>query len=204
MRTEKILSSVFLVGFILKLLNIPGAGILFLLSLGGIGILYFPAAYYFFSDKEIKRQNIPLTIASGLFLSLIPIGILFKLLHWQGGARFYLMVGAVAALIFFIISYISRTKAVDELKVYYKNMLLRTGVLTIMALFFLLIPIGTILKIQYRKDPELARLSTQYFTNPDNKVYKKQYDEYMIKNYPLSSYTKYLQADSLNTRDRNQ
>jgi hypothetical protein len=78
MRTEKILSAIFLLGLVLKFLNIPAAGMILMLSLMGIGILYFPAAYYFFSDKVIKRQNIPLTIVSGLFLSLIPIGILFS------------------------------------------------------------------------------------------------------------------------------
>ena len=201
MRSEKILSAVFLLGLVLKLLNIPAAGMLLMLSLMGIGILYFPAAYYFFSDKVIKRQNIPLTIVSGLFFSLIPIGILFKLLYWPGGGKMYLIIGSVTAPIIFIISYISRTKAVEDLKIYYKNMLFRTGVLTILAALFLLTPTGKILKIQYRNDPELARLKTQYFDNPDNKEYKKQYDAYMLKHYPSDTYTKYLQADTLNTRD---
>jgi hypothetical protein len=201
MRTEKILSAVFLLGLVLKFLNIPAAGMLLMLSLMGIGILYFPAAYYFFSDKEIKRQNIPLTIVAGLFLSLIPIGILFKLLYWPGPVKMYLIIGAVTAPIIFIISYISRTKAVDDLKIYYKNMLFRTGILTVLAVLFLLTSPGSILKIQYRNDPELARLKIQYFENRDNKEYKKQYDAYMLKHYPSDTYTKYLQADTLNVKD---
>jgi len=180
MRTEKLLSVIFLVGLVFKLLHWPGSGILLVLSLSTISILYFPAAFYFFSDKDIKRQNLVLSIVSGLFLSLIPLGILFKIMYWQG-SQFFLLMGTVTAPIFFVIIYLYKSQIKDDLKTYYKNLIRRTGILTSLTILFYLTPTSALLKVQYWDDPELARLKISYFANPDNIDHKKQLDEYILK-----------------------
>jgi len=180
MRTEKALTIVFLIGLSFKLLHWPGAGPLIVISLSTIAMLYFPAAFYFFCDKVIKRQNLALSIVSGLFLSLIPVGILFKIMYWPGG-QVYLLIGIVTAPIILAIIFFLKSKTVDDLKTYYRNMFLRTSILTALTIIFYLTSTSTLLKVQYWDDPELARLKTLHYTNPDNEEYKKQHDEYLSK-----------------------
>jgi hypothetical protein len=139
MRTEKALTTIFIIGLVFKLFNWPFADWILAISLFAIIIIYFPGSFYFFSDKIIKRQNIALSIVSGLFLSLIPLGIIFKIMYLPGG-EFFLLIGTVIAPIFFAITYFLKSKTNEDLKNYYKNMLFRTGVLTVLAVLFYLIP----------------------------------------------------------------
>lgn len=180
MRTEKVLALLFLIGLLFKLLHWTGSGFILVITLYAVVILYFPAAFYFFCDKDIERQNLPLSIFSGLFLSLIPLGILFKIMYWQGG-QIFLEIGSVTAPIFFAITYFLKSKATDDLKIYYKNLYLRTSILTALTLVFCFTPTRTLLKVQYWDDPELAKLKISYFANPDNMEHKKQLDEYILK-----------------------
>jgi len=145
-----------------------------------IATLYFPGAFYFFCDKVIKRQNLALSIISGFFLSLIPIGILFKIQYWPGG-QLYLLIGTITAPVIMAIVLFLKSKAAEDLSIYYKNMFSRTIVLSVLTVLFYLTPTSTLLKIQYRSDPELARLKILYYENPGNEEYRKQHDEYLLK-----------------------
>lgn len=180
MKTEKTLAFIFIIGIIFKLLHWTGGNIIIVFSLFTIAIMYFPAAFYFFCDKDVKRQNITLSIISGFFLSVIPVGILFKIQYWQG-SQIYLLTGIVATPIILILVYFLRSKATEDLKTYYKNMFARTIILTILTITFYLLPTATLLKIQYWDDQELARLKFLYYTYPGNEEYKKQHDEYLFK-----------------------
>jgi hypothetical protein len=180
MRTEKGLFLAFLIGLILKFLHLPGAGVLLVLSLSALVLLYCPGAIYFFSDNTYKKQNNPLSIISGFFLAIITIGILFKLQYWTG-ANVYLLIGTVTAPIILGVTLLLKLKATDDLKIYYRNMTIRLVTLTILTTLLYITPTATLIKIQYRDDPELARLKTLYYTNPENKEYKRLHDEYMKK-----------------------
>jgi hypothetical protein len=141
MKTEKIAFIVFIAGLILKILHLPGSGLILILSLVTLGIIYFPSAFYFFCDKSIKNQNLALSVISGFFFSLIPIGILFKLLKWPGEGKLYLLIGAMALPVIFIVTILLRNKSLENLKVYYKNMLIRTAILAILTVVFFLLPV---------------------------------------------------------------
>jgi hypothetical protein len=65
MKTEKALSIIFLIGIVLKFFHISGGGVLSIISLLPISICYLLFGFYFFCDKEIKRQNVILSIISG-------------------------------------------------------------------------------------------------------------------------------------------
>jgi len=139
MKTEKALYIILVIGILFKLLNWSGYSMLILVSLICVSIVYFPGSFYFFCDKTIKKQNLFLSIVSGLFLSLIPVGILFKLLHWTGG-EIYLMTGAITSPIILAIVYFLKSKASLELKTYYDNMFLRTIVLSAISILFYILP----------------------------------------------------------------
>lgn len=199
MRTEKTLAVIFLIGLVLKLFHVPGEGILAVLVLSIIAMLYFPGAFYFFSDKDINRQNLPLSIVSGLFLALIPIGILFKTMYWPGGQT-YLLVGSIAAPIILAIVIFLKSRAPEELKTYYKNMVQRTSVLAVLSLVFYLIPTDTLIKIHYWDDPEMARLKTLYYTNPGNEEYKRQHDAYVLQ-HELSEFDSTMHLNEIKPDD---
>ena len=180
MRTEKGLTIAFLIGLIFKYLHWPGGGLILVISLSTMAILYCPGAFYFFSDKTIKKQNLALSIISGFFLAIIPIGVLFKLQYWPG-AQVNLLVGAVTAPIILGVTLFLKSKAADDLKTYYKNMTIRAVTLTTLTVLLYLTPTASLLKIQYWDDPELARLKTLHYTDPENEEYRRQHDEYMMK-----------------------
>lgn len=135
MRTEIALTFLFVLGLIGKLLHLDGANILLLSSLLTISLLYFPAAFYFFCDKVIKRQNLLFSLIAGSFLSLIPVGILFKIMHWPGDKPM-LFIGMVSAPVLLAITYFLQSKKPEYLLTYYQNMLWRTGILTLATFLF--------------------------------------------------------------------
>lgn len=138
MKTEKVLSILFIISLIFKLLSWPGSSALMLLSLTLLALCYFPFGFYFFSDKNFKNQNIGVSIIFGWFLSIAIIGIEFKLMHWPG-ANAMLIIGSLTAGILTIIAYKMYEKASEELKNYYKKLLLRASILGVFSLISLLI-----------------------------------------------------------------
>ena len=107
-------------------------------SLSTLAVLYFPLSFYFFSGKTLKDQNLLLSIAAGWFLSVVPVGVMFKLRHLPG-SQLYLLVGLIGAVIFLLITWLLRSKQ-EHLLNYYNQMLIRTGVLGALALLLYLIP----------------------------------------------------------------
>jgi hypothetical protein len=178
MRSEKVAAAVFLVGVLFKLMHWPGAGPLIVVSLSIIAVFYFPLAFYFFCDKKIKHQNLPLSIVSGFFLSLIPIGIAFKLQYWPG-AQVYTMLGMITSPIILLVTYFLKKRSSEELSVYYENMIKRTSILMVLTTILYFTPASTLIKIQHWDDPELARIKIQYFAHPDNEEFKHQYYDYI-------------------------
>jgi hypothetical protein len=175
MKTEKTVAAIFLVGIIFKLLHWPGGGPLVVVSLLVIAMLYFPFGFYFFCDKKIKQQNLPLSIISGAALAVIPIGVMYKIQSWPG-AQVDLVLGLFSAPIILAGVYYLRKKAIPDLVIYYKNMLQRTILLLTVTVIMYLIPTATIIKHQYWNDPELAKLTIQYFSDPNNPDYVRQYN----------------------------
>jgi hypothetical protein len=180
MRTEKITSLIFIIGLLFKFFNIPGSSLVLILSLSVMAIIYFPVGFFFFSDKTIKNQNLPLSIVSGFFLSIIPIGMLFKLQYWPGG-QINLLIGSISASVILIVTLFLNSKAKENLKTYYKNMILRTAILIILSASLYFIPSTTLIKLQYRNEPEFAKIKTLYYANPNNEEYRKQHDNYFFK-----------------------
>ena len=139
MKTEKIFSVIILLSSILLYFHLLGAATLFVLSLLALSLIYFVGGFYFFCDKVIKRQNIALSIISGITLSIIPIGIMFKGMRWEGG-QMQLEIGVISGIAVVVATYFIKLKAKEELATYYKNMFLRSVILTVLSIIFYLIP----------------------------------------------------------------
>lgn len=138
MKTEKVFASIFVIGFLLKILEWTGGSILVVFSLITISLLYFPFGFYFLSYKTIERQSLRISIFSGLLLSISIIGILFKLQYWTN-AQILLYVGIFSALLVLTIIAIVRSRRTDESKDYYKNMIIRSVIIVVLAAIILFV-----------------------------------------------------------------
>lgn len=203
MKTEKIIAIIFVLAVILKFQHMPGSGVLLVTSLSILAMMYFPAGLYFLSDnpKKIsmvksdetldghltsaipekgKTQNMAWSVVAGFLLSIVPIAIMFKLQYWPG-SQVLLLVSVFTAPIIAAVSYYLMNKGDSSLRRYYKNMVLRAGVLSFCAILLFMTPASTMLSIQYGDDPEMVRVKTQYYSDPQNEEYRAEHDAYMEK-----------------------
>ena len=177
MKTEKILTSIFILALLAHFFNIPGHSMLLILTVVVLTTLYFPLAFYFYSDKTLRQQNIALSVLGGIVLAIIPIGILFKLLTWPG---YQVQLGTAIILtpILLVVTLLLYKKSNAELKSYYKNFLTRITFWLLMCIVFYFISVVTLIKIEYRNEPELMTLKIQSFENPENADYYDAIDNY--------------------------
>src|SRR4051812_16939260 len=94
--TERILISLTVLGVLLKLLLIPGASIIFLISIVLLWGLYFVFGFALFNNIRLRNifkgksyahtnaLRITGAACTGIVLSMLLNGILFKILHWPG------------------------------------------------------------------------------------------------------------------------
>lgn len=134
MKTEKVIAVILVVGLILKFSHIPGGNILTILSLTTLSFLYFPLGFYFLSDKKIENKTAGFSVLSGLAISILVIGNLFKLMHWPG-AMFMIIIGLLSCLPISIVSYLKFNKPQNsEHANYYRNIFIRVMVFMILGL----------------------------------------------------------------------
>jgi hypothetical protein len=136
MKTEKVFVCITILGLILKYLHIPGGGPILVLSLLSLALIYFPFGFYFLSDKSIKT-NTGISVVFGWLLSVVFIGILFRVMHWPGAAPMAI-VGTITAIPLAIFSYIKHQKSNQEDLNYFKNLLIRTSILLIISTLLVL------------------------------------------------------------------
>ncbi|MBX9850454.1 MAG: hypothetical protein K2X86_01710 [Cytophagaceae bacterium] len=208
MRTERVFGIIILIGVFFKFMHWPGGNVIIILSMSTLSMLYLPFAFYFFSYKGVKYQNMGLTIPAGICFSIALIGIMFKLMYWPG-ANEMILFGAIGSVLMVVLSFVfSKVKiasepdfqkrldpkalddrtdanedvsAQEKMRLYYKNMQLRSILISFFTVLLLLTPVSTLVKIQHRDDPEMVRLKIRSFENPQNEEYRKEYRDYVQK-----------------------
>jgi hypothetical protein len=180
-KLEKILGLIVLVALIFKLTLITGGGILIVLSLSVLAIIYYPFGFALFnkigfqqifkrdSYKGLSALRIIGAIGVGTALSIICIGILFKLQHWPG-SKINLLAGLITSLILLIIILIKYSKNKDD---FYTMILKRLIIIGGFGLIMILTSDLTIIKIQFRNHPDYIKAFELYQINPNNESYQK-------------------------------
>lgn len=135
MKTEKIFTFLTLLGLLLKYINVPGGNILLVLSLLILSLLYFPFGFYFLSDKNIKTNTVT-SIIFGWLLSITFISILFRIMHWPG-AIVMAICGTFLSIPLVIYSYLKFQKSNSEDLNYFKKLLIRSIILSIISTLFI-------------------------------------------------------------------
>ena len=190
MKAEKILVTAAIAAVILRYYHMPLSAQLLILSMGALAILYFGIGNKIFKTGDVIEGNSMLSKASRFVFSLVPMGILFKLLYWPNSSMF-LMISMIGGIIILTATLLEKSKANDEMKAGYTVPLRRAFILTALSLCLYFTPTATLIKIQYRDDPELAKLKTYRFVeNPTKEDYEKRLADYNQKKDSLEHLNK--------------
>lgn len=131
-----------LIGLGLKLVNISGGSILFVLAIPLLASIYWPFAIFFVWHQEFKQQKILLSLAFGLSVSVLLIGILFKTQQWVNGLAFQ-VAGTILVSILTIIFTVLKRSSDTYLFQYYKSLAKHAAIFTIIGIVFYLLPDST-------------------------------------------------------------
>lgn len=185
--TEKILAVLILIAIGMKLFLIPGGGVLLVLALQTLTIIYFALGFAFFNGIRLRNifkkssytgistMRVVGAIVTGICLSNLLVGILFKLQFWPG-ANPMLIVSLIPTLIVLILVIIKLIKNTDK---YYPRIQLRIAIIGTIGLILFLSPTLSLVKIEYRNHPEYVKAFENYNNYPSIEAEKKLDLEYM-------------------------
>lgn len=171
-----------IIAFIMKLLHIAGSNILIVVSLMSLAMLYFIAGYFIFNDVKLsfKKSEHPLSakritfsIAFGWALSTLIVGMLFRLMIWQG-SDVQISSGLVLTMLpmLFLLLYI-QFKKLDVGSV--KQILLRGSLGIILGLALFNISEVGIVNLYYRDMPEYRDAMIRTIEHPDDPEAQKEW-----------------------------
>ncbi|HEY0029288.1 MAG TPA: TPM domain-containing protein [Bacteroidia bacterium] len=180
--TEKILGALTILAIVFKLFLIPGGGVLFVIATQLLACLYFFFGFALFNSIRLRNIFSKAAYASvstmkivgaalmGIPLSMICVGITFKIQMWPG-AQAMLIAGMTPAIIIFIISYI---KYLTTKHVFYIHAMIRCGIFVAVAILLFFTSAITLMKIEYRDHPEFIKAFEASWLDQENEdLYKK-------------------------------
>ncbi len=186
---EKVAVLSVMLGLLLRILLIPiGSDVIFY-GLLAVTFLYFYFGFVLLNEVRIKDvfkkstyAKIPSWhmvggIACGLALSMVSVGVLFKLRGWFG-AETNLIPGLISLIVITVISIVKRKGNHPE---FYGRVLSRTIVAIVFCILFLLIPRYTFLKIFYRDKPGVIEAIDNSIKDPTNPELNKKVSEELKK-----------------------
>jgi hypothetical protein len=186
-KTEKILIGLVIISILMKYLFIPGSGTLYIFSMGVLSSMYFYFGFLLFNDIRLRNifkreayQGISTWrifggIATGLALSIVFIGMLFKGQHWPG-ASFNLIVGIVLSLVIGVIVIIKYGK---DQSLYYKNILVRISISVLIGIVLVAISERTFVELRFRNHPKYIEAYDELQEDKsNNKLRDKTWIEY--------------------------
>lgn len=185
--TEKILGILFLIGIILNLALIPGGSTLTILAGGGLAMIYPLIGFFVINDlrinqllkggfKNIKPLHIVGAIFTGMAMSMLLIGLIFKLMMWPG-ASFMVIVGVFSSLSIVVIAGV---KYILSKSVYYRRVLIRLVPLSVVVLLLFTFS-STIREIKYRDAPEYLKAIEAAEADPSNEALQQKVVEERMK-----------------------
>jgi hypothetical protein len=119
------LSALFLsAGSILKLFHLPLASVLLLLGAAIAVLGFFPLFFYTSYKEQVSKKNILLSVTGYFTISLLIIGVLFRVQHWPG-SDIALLIGQLLLFLLFLPLYlVNAYKKANETKTNFLYVLL--------------------------------------------------------------------------------
>jgi hypothetical protein len=180
--------------FILKLLLVHSVNPVFIISVSLLSFIYlyfgfallndigFSAVFRKASYINISSSRILGAIGTGFFLSIIVIGILFKLMIWNGSHEMLTMgsVGLFMTLVTAGLVFLIKRKNLD---LFYQGIFVRGGLAILFAGIVFLTPTHSLVRICHRDNPDYAELMIKALENPEDEELQKQFDDARGKEY---------------------
>jgi hypothetical protein len=171
-KIEKILGFGAIFLMILRLItDYPYSALLITLSIFILSLIYLFFSFKLLNgnkkDTTEKTSSLRQTgiILTGVALSLVLIGILFKFLQWPYGS-FNLMIGLLCLIPIIVISIFKFTKTNSE---FYKNLLFRILIIGVIGTLLLFTKNESLLELKYRDFPEYVEAEKNLMQDPTNK-----------------------------------
>jgi hypothetical protein len=180
--TEKILTGLWILGLIFKFALLPGGSVIFLLGIQLLSILYFIFSFLLFNNIRFRSMfkgesyahtntmRIIGAVCSGLCLSVLLTGILFKFLLWPG-AMPMLIVGLVPSGIILVIAFVKYLTTKNR---YYAGVLVRVGVYLLLSMILCAVSNLSLVKIYHRDNPAYIDAYEQLQLDPGNPELERQ------------------------------
>jgi hypothetical protein len=180
--------------FILKLLLVHSVNPVFIISVSLLSFIYlyfgfallngigFSVMFRKASYINISSGRILGAIGTGFFLSIIIIGILFKLMIWNGSHEM-LTIGTTGLFLTLLaagVVFLIKRKNVD---LFYQGIFARGGLAILFAGIIFLTPTHSLVRIYHRDNPDYAELMIKVLENPENEELQKQFDDAREKGY---------------------
>ena len=179
---EKLLALAIVIALIMKFSLIPGSDIIALWAMLTLACLYYPLGFLFLNQIRLRHifkrdsyQNLTavqiiLAVVTGMGLSTIVIGSLFKLLTFSGADNM-LFVGLIMTGVASIVSVVLSMARKDANR---KFTFWRVGIIGVAGLLLIFTSDLAIVKVQYRNHPEYIVAYRNYLVDPGNEeLYKK-------------------------------
>lgn len=179
---EKILAIGIVVGLIMKFTLTSGGDVIVLFTTLTLASLYYAFGFLFFNQIRLRNifkkdvyKNVPtvrivLAVVTGLGLSTVLIGSLFKILSLTGADQM-LLIGLFITAAMLITSL---TLFIKEKNKNSKFILWRVGVIGFIGFSLIMTPNLSILELQYRNHPNYIEAYRDYLADPQNEeLYKK-------------------------------
>lgn len=172
----------FIIAFILFLFRIKGGSFLLIILSGSLSIIYSHFGFIVFNSikmkdiflketyKSISKRKIIGSVLTGISLSILVIGILFKLFHWPG-SHLNIMVGLIGSVIALIVSIIKNLKTKNLI---YKKVIKRISFIGGFACLLLMLNQDAIDKFKYRDYPDYLKALENYRKDPTNELLQEE------------------------------
>jgi len=175
---ERILAIGIVLGLIMKFSLIPGGDAIVLSTMLTLSCLYYPLGFLFFNQIKLRHvfnaaayKNkaaliIIFAVVTGIGLSIIVIGSLFKFLHFTGGDQMLILGLSITVIVLTI----SATRWIKNRDTNSKFILWRAGIIGIIGTFLFFTPELSLVKFQYRNHPKYIEAYTNYVADPTNEA----------------------------------
>ncbi len=173
---EIIIATLSIIALGLNFLLIPGGGVLTVLTLSTLSGLYMYLSFALFNEirlrnifkkdsyKGISTMRIVGSVGTGLALSVMTAGLMFKFQSWPG-ADFNLGAGLFGLLLVTVIGLIKYSKTKSD---FYTRIFKRAAIFSGLGLILLLTPKTSWVELKYRNHPEYVDALKKAMADPDN------------------------------------
>lgn len=184
-KAEIIFTGLAILGAILSFSTVPGGSFLIIISCTVLSSLYLYLGFALFNTIRLrnifKKQSysglsalrIIGGIAVGFVLSIVVIGLMFRIMVWEG-STIMLIVSIVPVSILTVIALI---KFFHKKDTFYIGILKRVVPYTALAALFLLSPASLPTQIRHRDNPEYVNALKALDENPQDEEAQRKIDE---------------------------